>query len=261
MNDKRDGTKQSEWHWQWSKAYPDSLNSFKNWICPNKIEDFKNKNVLDCGCGAGQHLRYLSPYCKKILGIDLNTKDIAIKNNPEGKNIEIIEGDISNIDLKEKFDIVYSIGVLHHTDDPSKSFNNIKKFVKKDGRLIIWAYSYEGNFIVRSFIEKIRKSFFSKMKRKNVWKFSKLITALFYIPIHSIYRLPLSFLPFYDYFRDWRGLNFKINNICLFDKLNAPQTIFIKKETIEEWFNKNEFKDVHIDWYNKVSWRASGTRI
>ena len=56
-----------------------------------------------------------------------------------------------------------------------------------------------------------------------------------------------------------RKLGFKRNNLNVFDKLNAPQTIFIKRDTIKEWFNPNEFSDVHISPYKGVSWRAAGS--
>jgi hypothetical protein len=46
----------------------------------------------------------------------------------------------------------------------------------------------------------------------------------------------------------------------VFDKLNAPQTHFISHSMIEQWFDPNEFTDIHISSYVGVSWRASGTR-
>ena len=51
-----------------------------------------------------------------------------------------------------------------------------------------------------------------------------------------------------------------MNNLNIFDKMNAPTTDFIKKSAIESWFNEKEFSDVHISSYNGVSWRASGTK-
>ena len=148
--------RQDEWKWQWnnlSNKYSDDRFLFQEWIFPNKIEDFKGKKVLDCGCGGGQHLRIISPFCKEGVGIDLNTAEIAKKNNEEKSNLRFIRGDISTMNLKEKFDIAYSIGVLHHTDNPTESFNNIKKFVKRGGKFIIWVYSYEGNFLNRTILE------------------------------------------------------------------------------------------------------------
>ena len=252
--------KQDEWKWQWLKFYDNSRWLFQEWIYPNKLEDFKGKEVLDCGCGAGQHLNFIAPYCKYALGVDLNTSETARKNNRSNKSIEVIDGDIAKIKLKKKFDIVYSIGVLHHTDDPTASFNNIKECAKKGGKVIVWVYSHEGNFLNMVLLEPVKKIFFLRLNKKILWMLSSLITSFLYIPIYTIYLLPLKFLPFYYYFQNFRRLGFSRNNLNVFDKLNAPQTHFIKRSAIESWFSPKEFSDVHISNYKGVSWRASGTK-
>jgi len=252
--------KQGEWHWQWNKFYDDNKWLFTEWIYPNKLSDFKNKTVLDCGCGGGQHLNFVSPYCKSVTGIDLNTPDIARKNNKHNKNVKVIGSDLASIKLRQKFDIVYSIGVLHHTDDPSKSFNNIKKLAKKDGKVIVWVYSREGNFLNRTLIEFLKRYIFLKLPKNILWGIANSMAFLMYVPIYTIYFLPLRFLPFYEYFSNWRKLSFSRNTMNVFDKLNAPQTFFIDEKTIRNWFNKKEFSNIYISQYKGVSWRGSGTK-
>ena len=256
--------KKDNWSFQWdafkndASFFEDDLFLFKQWIYPNKLEDFSGKTALDCGYGRGQHLKMIAPYVKKAVGVDLNTADVAREYLKE-PNIELLSGDIAAVSLPEKFDIVYSIGVLQHTDDPSRSFANIKSQLKKGGRLMVWVYSREGNALNRFLVEPMKELVFKRLGRGALLAVSRAVAALLYLPVYTVYLLPLGFLPFYEYFANFRRLTFEKNYQNVFDKLNAPQTHFIGRETVERSFKTDEFCDVHISSYLGVSWRASGT--
>ncbi|MCY7361879.1 MAG: class I SAM-dependent methyltransferase [Ignavibacteria bacterium] len=252
--------KQTEWHDQWTLLSDDELFLFKDWILPNTLDDFKDKEILECGCGGGQHTSYIAPYARSITAVDLNTTDIAREKNKNFTNIEFAEADIAKMDLGKKYDIVFSIGVIHHTDDPDKTVENLKKHVKPGGKLIVWVYSEEGNSLVKYGVEPMRKLFLKNMNRKTLLTLSKFITGILYVPIYTLYMIPVKSLPFYEYFDNFRKMSFYRNNINVFDKLNAPQVAFISKERISNWFNSNEFTDVNINPYKGVSWSGSGVK-
>jgi ubiquinone/menaquinone biosynthesis C-methylase UbiE len=253
--------KQSEWHEQWQMLQDDELFLFKDWIYPLTLEDFKGKESLECGCGGGQHTAFVAPYSAHHTAVDLNTPDLAQQRNKDKTNISYIEADIAKMDLGKQFDIVFSIGVVHHTDDPDATFENMRKHTKSGGKTVVWVYSKEGNWMVDNMVEPVRKAFLVKMSRKSLLTLSKITTALMYPPIYTIYLLPLKFLPFYEYFQNFRKLSFYRNTLNVFDKLNAPQVDFISKERIEKWFSPDKFRDIHISPYKGVSWRGSGTKI
>jgi len=139
--------KQSQWHEQWEMFQDEELFLFKDWIYPMTLDDFKDKEVLEAGCGGGQHTYFIAPYAKKITAVDLNTHNIAQLRNKEFSNIEFVEADIAAMDLGKQFDIVFSIGVIHHTDNPEKSVENLKKHLKPGGRLEISDMVTDGAFL------------------------------------------------------------------------------------------------------------------
>lgn len=253
--------KQSEWHRQWTLLEDNELFLFKDWILPNTLEDFRGKSVLECGCGGGQHTSFIAPFAESVTAVDLNTTEIAKKRNAGARNVEFVEADIAAMDLGRQYDIVFSIGVVHHTDDPDRTIANLTRHVKPGGKLIVWVYSKEGNELVEKIVEPFRKTFLRNMSREALLGLSKLITALLYVPVYSVYLLPLKFLPFYEYFGNFRKLSFERNTLNVFDKLNAPQVDFISRDRIGKWFDEKIFKDVSIRPYKGVSWSGSGVKI
>ena len=224
---------------------------------PADFVPFKDKEVLECGCGCGQHTSFMSPYARSIIAVDLNTTEIAIERNKNADNVEFLSNDIADMELGKEFDIVISIGVVHHTDDPDKTVHNLIRHVKPGGKLILWVYSQEGNVLVRYLVEPFRKIILRKVNRRYLLLFSKIITLTLYLPIFSIYLLPLRILPYYEYFENFRRLSFYRNTLNVFDKLNAPQVDFISKSRAKRWVA--EHSDVHVNNYKNVSWRISAT--
>jgi len=252
--------KQSDWTWQWREYQDDSLFLFQEWIYPHTLETFRDKDVVDCGCGGGQHAAFIAPYAKSVLGIDLNTVELAKDRNNHYVNVSFLEGDLASVKLDQPRDVVYCIGVIQHTNNPDKTFANIKTFVKPGGLLLLWCYAKEGNWPNWLVLEPLKSLFLLRVPRSALNALAFVLTALLYTVVYTIYLLPLRFLPYYEYFGNWRKLSFRRNQLNVFDKLNAPTTHFIPRAQVELWFNADEFADVRIDHYKGVSWRASGVK-
>jgi SAM-dependent methyltransferase len=255
--------KTAEWAEQWTLFRDDERFLFDEWILPRTIEDFRGKTVLECGCGGGQHTEFVSDVAKHVTAVDLNTAELTKARLAARGNVRIVEADIAALDLKESFDVVFSIGVIHHTDDPDRTFAAMLRHCRPGGLVIVWTYSAEGNALVRYIVEPLRRLVLARMPRTILVRLSELITALLYPVVYTVY-IPrwTSFLPYHEYFRNFRRLGFRRNVLNVFDKLNAPQTHFTTLETCHGWFNPEDFEpgSIAVRRYAGVSYSLSGVR-
>lgn len=252
--------KQKEWLEQWQRFEDKERWLFEEWIHPVTLEEFRDKRVLDAGCGSGQHVSFVAPYAREVVGLDLNAVSVAADRCRGYANASFVEGDLAQIAFEQPFDIVYCVGVIHHTDDPERSFANLARLTKSGGKTLVWAYSDTGNFLNRTLVEGMKEAFVHRLSTRAKQWLSKIMTALLYIPVYTLYFLPLPWLPYYEYFQNFRKLSFARNDLNVFDKLNAPQTHFISRERIEGWFRDHGYKDIVVTPYKGVSWRGVGTR-
>jgi len=107
-----------------------------------RMINFKNKKILDIGCGAGIFEQYVGSKAKRIIAIDVNKKDLeTAKKNVKNRNVYFKELGISGIKNlgKEKFEVVCMLDVIEHLPKKSeiKALENIHYVLKKNGRLLI----------------------------------------------------------------------------------------------------------------------------
>ncbi len=79
----------------------------------------KDFNVLDCATGKGYGAYIIAQNAKKVTGIDLNEKSIAIAKQSfsHQKNLEYKLQDVFKLDeLNEKFDLITAFEIIEHLD-------------------------------------------------------------------------------------------------------------------------------------------------
>ncbi len=129
-----------------------------------KITNCDSPEILIAGCGTGQHaITTASKYKKsKILALDLSFKSLSYakrKANELGiKNIEFVQGDILDLEsIDRKFDIIESVGVLHHMDNPHKGWKILTSCLNNDSLMLIGLYSEKARQHIAYIKDKIDK--------------------------------------------------------------------------------------------------------
>ena len=111
-----------------------------------QFNEYKNKNVLEVGVGAGTDFVNWLRYGAIASGIDLT--DEAIENVKHRLNIECLQAkrlekaDAENLPFSDnEFDMVYSWGVIHHSPDTVKALEEIVRVTKPKGEIKIMIYN------------------------------------------------------------------------------------------------------------------------
>lgn len=98
-----------------------------------KKKNFNPSSILDIGCGEGEFLNYFS-IAETRTGIDFSS--VAIENaKSRFPQIDFILGTEDKIE--GTYDLVTSIGVIEHTNDPAFHFSKLYNAINKEGSLII----------------------------------------------------------------------------------------------------------------------------
>ena len=104
--------------------------------------ELRGKRVLDVGCGTGRYAEVATRYGAQVVGIDLSAAAEVAARNLADRDFTALQADVFGLPFKpESFDVIYSIGVLHHTPDCEQAFKVLPQYLKPGGILAVWLYS------------------------------------------------------------------------------------------------------------------------
>ena len=114
----------------------------------------EDSKALDVGCGTGRWSIYLSSKFSNVYAMDPSKAIYSAANlTKDIPGIHLIKASAENIPFDDNtFDLVISLGVLHHIPDTQKALNSVVKKVKNGGQCLIYLYYSLDN---RSFFYKM----------------------------------------------------------------------------------------------------------
>lgn len=256
--------------WQWNKFTQEDVHyesQLLGWLQPVKPEFFKDKIVIEGGCGKGRHTRLAEKWgANEIIGIDLSSAVESAFAATRGRmNCHIIQADIFRLPVKRVFDFAFSVGVLHHTPDPKAAFLSLASKVKKGGAISAWIYGRENNEWIVNFVNPVREKVTSKMNHPALYQVSKIPTLPLFLASKFLYKplntlsKPLAEKLFYnEYINHLATFGWREQHNIVFDHLVAPTAFYVSREDFETWWKDANASNVEIIWHNENSWCGFG---
>lgn len=240
-----------EWKY-YGRLLSNNLNTeFLTRVQPWREEDFKGKVVLDVGCGAGRLSRLASDYgAKVVFSIDLGRAvEAARELSVDYTNIHFFQGSLFELPFKQKFDIVFCMGVLHHTPSPSLGFKSILKPLKDGGKIGIWVYSREGNEVINPLMN-IFRVITTKLNSQ-----TKLILANLIVRTEEFFYSLINNIAGNIYYGDYlKYFNTQISSSdrqsIVFDFMSTDIVKYISRKELESWLTGANLTDIVISKHN-----------
>lgn len=142
-----------------SQSIPLMINNLNLKVSGETINPIEKPRILVAGCGTGQHSIETASKFKEasLVAIDISVSSLAYAKRKTQElniqNIKYIHCDILNTEsLEQQFDIIESVGVLHHMDNPMEGWRALVNCLKPKGLMRIGLYSK----IARTEIQAIR---------------------------------------------------------------------------------------------------------
>jgi SAM-dependent methyltransferase len=258
--------------WQWQHFTQEDerySEQFLGWIAPVKPEFFRDKVVVEGGCGKGRHTQLAAQWgATDVVGIDLSAAvESAYAATRHLENAHIVQADIFRLPLRRVFDYAFSVGVLHHLPDPRGGFISLAAKVKPGGHISAWIYGAENNEWITRFVNPLRERVTSKINHRTLLHLSKIPTAALFAATKLVYG-PLNrqaataglarHLFYNDYLNSISAFGWREQHTIVFDHLVAPTAFYISRNDFEGWWREIDANEVNIGWHNSNSWRGLG---
>lgn len=132
-----------------SPAFFDEVEHHRYALEPHILEmapfdEARGKRVLELGCGIGTDGAQFSRKDGWYIGSDMTERAVRISQQrfrSEGLHGNFVILDAESLPYSsDRFDIVYSHGVLHHTPDTERAFSEVHRVLKAGGKAVIMVY-------------------------------------------------------------------------------------------------------------------------
>lgn len=205
----------------------------------------KGTKILDAGCGSGLSSTLLFEKYLNIadyVGVDIsNAVDVAKKTFDE-KELKgfFVQADLLNLPFNdESFDIIFSEGVLHHTDSTEKSLKYLSRLLVPKGRFMFYVYKKKAP--IREFTDDFIRNTIKDMNNQEAWESLLPLTKLGKVlgDLHLEIEVPED-IPFLEISKG------KIDIQRLF-------YWYIFKAYYKENFDIQEMNHINFDWYRPLN--------
>jgi SAM-dependent methyltransferase len=251
---------------QWTRHtgnpdYYGSVELFADIIQPFlTLDDVKGRKCADVGSGTGRIvLMMLAAGAETVTAIEPSRAySVLVQNTAQaGKKVRCLNVAGEAIP-KDDFDLVLSIGVLHHIPDPRPVVQAAYEALRPGGRMLAWVYGHEGSRAYQSIFTPVR------MLTRNLPVAINEVLAWtlypFVLGYGTLTRL-LPSLPLSNYLSNvYLRFPPAERRLVILDQINPRWAKYYTGEEAEALLADAGFRDVRLHHRRGYSWTVIGSK-
>lgn len=208
-------------------------------------EYFSDKIVADIGSGHGIMTSKIAAISKLCIGAEISKAvELAYVRN-KNSNAWYAQADLQFLPFEESsFDLLYSSGVIHHTNDTEKSLSLIEKIIKEGGKICLWLYHPQKNILHRLMM--LLRRFTRRLPIKVAFVFLLIFVFPFTFLIKKI--------------KNRNAPNFREEMIDLLDGFTPEFRFEIPHDEAKQWLEKRNYKDVTVTTTSQYGFSITGVK-
>ena len=245
------------YEWQiYAEICPEYEEQFRRWTAPLAPEDWRGKTFLDVGCGMGRNSFWPMAYgAREGLAVDIDDRSLAAARHNLAcfPAVQVARASAYHLAVRDRFDIVFSIGVIHHLERPAAALRCMAEAARPGGQVLIWVYGREGNRWLLPMLDPLRKALLGRLPIGAVHHLSLYPAALFGL----LLRIGLRPNP---YFRLLSRFGFRHLRSIVFDQMLPRIAHYWCRDEVEALMRQAGLTDIRLARVNGMSWAAIGRR-
>jgi len=224
------------------------------------IERVRGARVAEIGCGTGRICAMmLEAGAAEMTGVEPSAAaDVAARNLARhGERFRLVRGEGTSVP-KDGFDLVVSIGVIHHIPEPKPVLSAMYDALRPDGTVLIWVYGREGNGTYLALAHALR-AVTTRLPHKALIAFTWVVWVFAILFGRLAALVPGA--PLREYFRRYfLRLSPSKQHLVIYDQLNPAHALYYRRHEVERLLKDAGFADVALHHRHGYSWTASGRR-
>ncbi len=127
---------QEQLAWTRSTTYSDYNTVLGYYEACEALRHCQGDTALDLACGDGYLTQLFRPRFRRMVGVDASVRQLDFARQ-RLRDVEFHHGLIEELDLAERFDTVFLIGILQHVVDPQVTLRQAASYLGTGGVLIV----------------------------------------------------------------------------------------------------------------------------